>query len=61
MTDSRFTVCDHNRAAGFSTDGHNSGLVDFGFYAGSNNIQEQNLYMNGVTSSDVGNSFQEIC
>ena len=31
-SDSRFTICDQNRAAAFSKEGHNSVLVDVGLY-----------------------------
>ena len=35
-SDSRFTICDQNRAAAFSTQGHSFVLVDVGLYAVSN-------------------------
>jgi len=44
-TDSRLTVCDHNTAAGFSTEGHNSGLVAVGLYAVSNELSKNRIYI----------------
>ena len=45
VTDGRFTVCDHNRAAGFSTEVHNSGLAEFGLYAVSNETSKNRIYI----------------
>jgi len=36
---------DHKRAAGFSTDGHNSALVHFGLHAVSNELSTKRYYV----------------
>ena len=38
-------VCDHNRAAGISTEGRNSALDEVGLYAVSNEISMHRIYI----------------